>query len=86
MQDDIRLTMQRLTNPNNGQRRAVLDAWRSPENAYFSTDISLDTMPKGTLFVFRDDRRLWYTLDRGTWTPRLHLVAALDRVNIMEFQ
>ncbi len=85
-QEDVKVVLSRLTNPNNGQRQAVLAAWPASESGIFSNDLDIAKVPKGSMFVFRKDPRLWRTLNHDAWAPHLRVVARMGQIDIMEFQ
>ena len=85
-QDDITRTLTTLTNPNNGQQSAVLAALRSVNGTtLYGDDLHLDDVPAGSLFVLREDRRLWATIPEATWRPRLRQVHGEGSLAIYSF-
>jgi hypothetical protein len=71
---EIFLTLNSMTNPDNGQRRELLDAL--PRATFGAVvlpgDLDTERVPDGTLFLTIDDPRTDLILPPTRWAPHLH--------------
>jgi hypothetical protein len=84
---DIFITLNSMTNPNNGQRDALLEAL--PRATFGAVvlpgDLDTERVPDGTLFLNIEDERTDMILPPARWAPHLYPLAHAPFVELAMF-